>query len=65
MLIQIYFSSEDTSKITVGGWMAQSAKLPTLDFASGCDFRVLRLSPESGMESAGDSLLPSAPPLPS
>lgn len=45
--------------------MAQSAKLPTLDFGSGCDFRVLRLSPESGMESAGDSLLPSAPPLPS
>ena len=31
-----------------GAWMAQSVKCPTLDFVSGHDLRVLRLSPTVG-----------------
>ena len=43
--------------------MPQSIKHLTLDFGSGLDFRVMRLSPESGsapgMKPASDSLSPS------
>lgn len=47
-------------------WVAQLVKHPTLDFGSGHDLRVLRLSPVSGSalngEPGWDSLSPYAPP---
>ena len=47
--------------------MAQLVKLPTLDFGSGHDLRVVELSPTLdsvlGIESAWDSLLLPFPPL--
>ena len=54
-------------KLGLGGaWVAQLVKPPTLDFCSGHDLRVMRLSPAwgsmLGMEPAKDSLCPSATP---
>ena len=39
-----------------GTWMIQLIKLPTLDFGSGLDLRVLALSPESGSILSAQSL---------
>ena len=36
------------TKETMGRWVAQSVKQPTVDFCSGHDLMVVRLSPESG-----------------
>ena len=63
----------DTSNnvdISWGTWVAQLVKHPTLDFGSGHDLRVMRLSRVSGsvlgVEPAYDFLspFPSAPPCP-
>ena len=50
-----------------GRLVAQLVKRPTLDFGSGHDLRIMRLSPALSSVfsrmSARDSLSPSAPPL--
>ena len=48
-----------------GTWVAQWVKLPTLDFSSGHDLRVVRLSPMLGSVLSAESACPSttsAPP---
>ena len=59
--------SHSKSTSPQGSWGAQCVKHPSLDFGSGHDPRVVRLSPMLGsvlgVESAWDSLSPSAPPL--
>ena len=42
------FSHENLKRVEVGGLGAQSVKLPTLDFGSGHNLRVMRLSPALG-----------------
>ena len=48
-----------------GHWVAQLVKRPTLNFCSGHDLRVIRLSPALGstlgVEPSQDSLSPSVP----
>ena len=43
-----FLSQKKRKNVWRGTWMAQSVKLQTLDFGSGHDLRVLRLSPMSG-----------------
>ena len=58
---ELKYGNQLITNIKRGTWVAQLVKHLTLDFSSGCDLMVLRLSPLIGLhvEPAWDSLCPS------